>query len=489
MRKKKTVAGNKLLITQQEMVLIKNSNAAKNTDIYGNLYDCLEQYKSLSKKELEQNIVFDDKARIVLLNIENKKALLDAILKEWYSFKEFDISEKKLNCQLCGRPNKYIFYIHNKITDVDLHIGSDCVTKFPDITGIQQEKRRLSQVQKENKRRQRKIEFEILEGDDLEFLERAEKQFSDFKIMLPYRIHCEMKDTLYQLNLAKTSYIKSGGDLEDIFKKYILLKNRFIELFKEAETYYDQFKEALLICDKDTADWLYNNKQSLWEKVAKNGGLFDSYTLKNVYYNKFVERMLPQFKKHLNDKDIQLLKTNGNNLVFSIQNARYMSPISFLVPMKKFMETVGCYCLTDAGYSYDKSHLEEITIENTRRNFESLYNSNANILKQFGYDFIVEEKTAQAYWVKGETHETRNRWSSRSHIVTATYKKSDISLFLKTLSPYLLKEERVLEKEFGVVRRKMECGKTWMTQKEKNLSEQIAKEARGMQRQREFVPY
>lgn len=35
----------------------------------------------------------------------------------------------------------------------------------------------------------------------------------------------------------------------------------------------------------------------------------------------------------------------------------------------------------------------------------------------------------------------------------------------------------------------MESGKTWMTQKEKNNYEEVARYARGMQKQKEFLPY
>lgn len=133
--------GQRLLITQQEMVLIKNSSEAANTELYGNLFDCIQDYTKLSKTDLDNNIVFDKKARAVLLNSENKKVMMNKIMDEWYSIKNYDIVETLIKCQLCGRPNKYVFYIHNKITEIDLHIGSDCVKNYSDITGIKQQKR------------------------------------------------------------------------------------------------------------------------------------------------------------------------------------------------------------------------------------------------------------------------------------------------------------------------------------------------------------
>ena len=68
MKMTKVAKVQRLLITQQEMVLIKNSNETKNIEVYGNLYDCVQEYKKLSKADLDNNRVFDKKARTVLLN-------------------------------------------------------------------------------------------------------------------------------------------------------------------------------------------------------------------------------------------------------------------------------------------------------------------------------------------------------------------------------------------------------------------------------------
>ena len=246
----------KLLITQQEMVLIKNSSEATNTELYGNLYDCIQNYVKLSKTELDNNIVFDEKARIVLLNSENKKMMMDKIMDEWYSVKNCDIVETLINCQLCGRPNKYVYYIHNKITDIDLHIGSDCVKNYPDITGIKQQKKRLSQLKREQTQQKRKIEFEMREGEEIGFIVDAEKKFKEFPVVLPFKLHTAIKDVLYQLNLSKTTYIKNGGNLDEAYSVYCVLKEKFNDLYKQADEHYQIVKNNSLVCDKETSEWL-----------------------------------------------------------------------------------------------------------------------------------------------------------------------------------------------------------------------------------------
>lgn len=489
MNKKSNDGNQKLLITQQEMILIKNSNEATNFELYGNLYNCIENYKKLSKADLDNNKVFDIKARTVLLNFENKKLMMDKIMEEWYSVKNCDIVETLVNCQLCGRPNKYVFYIHNKITESDLHIGSDCVKNFPDITGIKQQKKRLSQLQREQAQQKRKIEFEICEGEEVGFLEDAENKFKEFPVVLPFKLHMEIKNILFQLNLSKSAYIKSGGNLKEIYSLYCELKEELSDLYKQADAHYDAIKNDPLACDKETAEWLLKNNSSIWEKVSKDNGLFKVDTLMKVYDERFVFKKIREIIKHLRDKDLKVIKISKSFIHFLIKNRRYVYPVTFRMSLKSFMENVGCYALTNKQYEFGKEDLHDIIIEETSNNFHAVYNSILDVLNKHGYDFIVEDKSAQAYWKKLAGYEHRNRWSNRVYQTSPMYKKSNIDSFLKVLSLFLLKDETYLEENFDIIVKLMENGKVWITQKEKNNYEDVARYARGMQKQKGFLPY
>jgi len=478
----------KMLLRQQDVVLIKNSNEAKDSSIYGNLFDCLESYKKLSNSELNKNLVFDDKARAVLLNWENKESLINNIMKEWFAITNYKISDTKIPCQLCGTPNIIICFIQNKITGVELHIGSDCIKSFSDIDGLKQQRKNIMNLHRERDRQKRKIEFEILEGDDIGFLAEAKEKNKNFKVLLPYKLQLDINDNLNQINLVKESYIKSGGDINRLFSVYSSLKNKFNKLYNNAELHYYSVKDDLRVCDKDTSEWLLKNNPHIREKVSKNNGLFDVETLKKVTSEEYVKKKLDIFRKHLSDSDIRIIHTNGSNISFLIQNNRYIRPVIFSMRIKDFMETIGCYCLTNKKFTFDKSNFNNILIDNTYKNYFAVYNSIKKILINNGYDFIFEEKTQQGYWKKLPYNEKRTRWSD---VITydAIYKKSDTSLLLSTFSLFLLKDETVFEKNFDKVINKMECGKTWITQHEKESREQITKEARGLQRQGEFIPY
>ena len=102
----------KLLLKQDEMILLKNSEAVKNIETYGNMYDCVMPYKVLSEIDLQKNELFNTKARATILG--NKNLLFQEIKDEWYAIGCNDETTEEVHCQLCGRKNKRIFYIKNR---------------------------------------------------------------------------------------------------------------------------------------------------------------------------------------------------------------------------------------------------------------------------------------------------------------------------------------------------------------------------------------
>ena len=69
------------------------------------------------------------------------------------------------------------------------------------------------------------------------------------------------------------------------------------------------------------------------------------------------------------------------------------------------------------------------------------------------------------------------------------YKRSSTTTFFTALSPFLLKDENYMDNNFSEIIKIMERGQAWITQKEKNDREEAAKYARGIQKQKEFIPY
>ena len=101
----------KTVLTLDEINLLKNSEELKDTNLYGNLYDCILKLQNPKATSLESIPNLDDLGRAALTI--NKKTLIDNVIKEWYAEK---VSEedpnKKVHCGLCNTPNKYLYYIY-----------------------------------------------------------------------------------------------------------------------------------------------------------------------------------------------------------------------------------------------------------------------------------------------------------------------------------------------------------------------------------------
>lgn len=474
------------LITKQEMALIKNSEEAKNSDIYGNLYSCLEKYTDLTKSKLKKDLVFDSKARITLTN--NKKLLMDNVKNEWYSKSSYLIAGEDTFCQLCGHKNVYICYIANRHNDIELHVGRDCVTKFKTISGLDTVITNLNRQQRDLYKDARRIDFEVLEGDEVGFLKQAELMLSDFPVLLPYKLSCELKNTLADCRRAKNIYINQGGNIDEVFITYATLKVKFKELYNEALKHYERVKIHPLVCDKRLASWLINNCPTVVKVIQKNNGILAENSLKFVFDPEFAQRKITIFADHLGSKDVKIVGVEGDVIRFFIKNNTYFKPVTFTISIKDFMKDIGCKCLTNEYYKYGNRDLPSIKIDNTGTNFEAIYDSIDDILKSNGYSFIIDNKTSQAYWEKRQSKKAANRWRNSAMPDPPTYKKTSKEEFLSMVSQVLFDGDLIIQSSYTITS-KINTGGKWITKAEKDENARIAAFAAGQQKQREFIPY
>lgn len=483
---KNSVSNNIKLITKQEMVLIKNSEEAKNTDIYGNLYSCLEAYTDLTKSKLNKDLVFDSKARVTLTN--NKKLLMKNIEDEWYSKSSCLVATSDVFCQLCGTKNKFVCYIVNRLNGIELNVGRDCVTYFKTINGLDTVISSLHRAQRDHKKDTRRIEFEVREGDQIGFLKQAESTLAKFPILLPYNLSCDLKNTLADCNRAKNIYIKDGCNINEAFETFSTLRENFEYLHKKALKYFEAVKDHPLICNRNLATWIINNYPHVQEVVEKNDGFLNEESLRYIYEPDFVRSKIPVFKAHFDSSDVKIIGVEGDVIRFFIKNDMYFQPVTFIVTIKDFMKHIGSKCLTNNHYKYINKNLLCAKIENTGTNFDTIYNSIVSVLKSNGYDFIIDSKTSQAYWEKRQSRTVAFRRRAVAIPDAPIYKKTSKEELLKLLSNYLF-EEDLLKQSSYILAREIDTSGRWITKSEKDLNARIAAEAAGRRKQKEFIPY
>lgn len=475
----------KLLIRREEMILLKNSESAKNSELYGNLYNIIQPYEVLTEDEFKSNPLFDDKARAVILN--NKKSLFEEIKSEWSAIHFNDESTTEVHCQLCNTKNKFVYYIHNKKNDIELNVGSDCIKKFPGIENLSNQRRSLNEYKKQQSELKRKIEFDEIDLENINFNTKFEAWFKNFKIMLSYNLFTQIKNSLHNLNLLRTNYIKNGGDINYVKEQYFLFKNN-LEFFKEeAENYYNSIKNNPLVCKKDLSNWLHETNPSIWQKVLENDGILTADTLKHCYQNTYVKSKLKIFNSRLAENDISIVGINGNIIRFVMKNNDYTHPLIFTMKCDMFMEKIGCYCLTDKKYFFHKYDLSNCNIEQSQSNFNALCNRLLSPLEKIGLSIHQSEYTNDVYYVRLPKVVSTSPSGTKSKFCEIGYKKVAISALYNLCTPLIFSTDEEIQNDFK--KRLTALNRTsWLNQDEFKKAESLAKTL-SIQKQREFVPY
>lgn len=475
----------KLVIRRDEMVLLKNSESAKNSELYGNLYDIIQPYETLTEDEFNNTTLFDDKARAVILN--NKKELFEEIKNEWSAIGFNDERTSEIRCQLCNTKNKLVYYIRNKKNDVELNVGSDCIKKFPGIENLDKHKRSYKEHLKNHTELKRKIEFDEIDLENINFHKNYEDWFKSFKILLPYLLYTRIKDTLYSLNSLRTNYIKNGGDINYVKDQYFSYKNILESSKNEAEKYYESAKKNPLICKKELSDWLHETNPTIWEKLLKNNGILTTDTLQNCFQNNFVKSKLKIFNTRLAEDDVNIVGMNGNLIRFSLKNNDYVYPLIFTIKCDVFMKKIGCNCLTNKKYFFYKEDLSDAIIEQSPTNFNALCNRLLSPLEKIGLSIHISQYTNDVYYVRLPKVISTSRSGIKNKMCEIGYKKVAASALYNFSAPLLFSSDEEIQKDFN--KRLTNLNRTpWISQDEFEKSENLAKSLT-IQKQREFIPY
>lgn len=476
---------NNLILQKTDLVLIKKSEETKNTEIYGNMHECLKIYDTLSRNQLKQDIAFDDKARLSLLH--DIKGMLNHVKEEWYAKSSFEVTDKEMHCQLCGRKNVYICYIKNRINGEELHVGSECVKKYKDINDAGVVISKVNLYQRDKKKESRRIEFDVALGEYIDFTKISDNKIEHFPMLLPYKLYDDLKKIIITCNRIRTSYISAGGNLNECIDKFNLKREEFNKIYEKAKSYYEKNKNNSLLCTREIADWLLKNDyKTVIMNIQKANGILNEDTLKFVYEPNFIRKNLSIFENCLKQKDVHFLGLEGGVIRFKIQNNRFRNSIVFTMAIKDFMKRIGCHCLTQNGYKFGKKDLSA-KIEINSQNIRNIYDYYVDVLTGTDYTLILEQRVSKYYWEKRQR--ITSNWSVHTREAAPVYKVVTLDR-LCNIMEYILFFDEKSEKEISkIIIDKIKSVGSWITKEEKNRGVKIASEAAGMQKQREFIPY
>lgn len=388
----------KSVLTLDEINLLKNSEEPKNTELYGNLYKVICQLDNPRAVSLEQLQKLDDTGMAALTY--NKKTLIDTVIKEWYSERVSDEdSTKKVKCGLCNTPNKYLYYIRNRKNNKLLNVGSSCITKFPGIEGYIEQKKQLSQIQKEHSIIKRRNEFYKTFPDCEKIISDADKYFNTLPVLLTFDLYTKLKTTITQLRLIYTKYVNEGKTpFKSEYNSFELFRatvSGYNQLKIEADDHVSKIKNNPLACKRAEIDWLNtNDKLDLLKQIAENNGIYTLNTLKCMSSLNFVKNNLSTILEKNRSNLFQFKEFNGNNIIFSFNKYGYQPAITFSVSLSDFMNAIGANCIIYENYTFSSEEILKISnIISSMQNLESIIYFTYNIVNKFNYAFLIDYKT------------------------------------------------------------------------------------------------
>lgn len=391
-------------LSRADISLLINSEEAKNTQLYGNLYDILVQIRDLKAITLEElktrNLNHDGVSALT----HNRHTLIDNATKEWRATSTVEINyEKNARCQLCNAPNlKFECHIRNIKNNIELLVGSECVNKFK-IDGYIEQEKQLKDIKKGQKNVQRRNQFYEHFPNYEDFISDAEKYFSTLPILLPYELYTNLQDTIVRMRLIVTKYVNEGkkpyNSQYDSFALFQLAINNFTKLKTNSDIHVNENKDRPLICKRQEIDWLISeNKTNLLQQISENGGLYTLSTLKNIYSIDFIKRHLELILSRNNSDLVKFQRLNENSITFSFNKLGYQFPILFNIHLKDFMQYIGAACIIENHFTYGSKEILSIsTIINSKGNLISIIEYIDNMMKLLNCVFLIDDTSDSIY--------------------------------------------------------------------------------------------
>lgn len=393
----------KSILSRDEISLLINSEEPKDNKLYGNLYDILLKIQNLKAINLESLIELKLNSIGIAALTYNKQSLLENVKGEWYvENHSAEDPDKKVKCGLCNTPNRYLFYIRNRINNKQLNVGSSCIKNFPGIEGYTEYKYQLNQTVKTQKEIARRIEFHKVFPNCTEIIESSSNYFNSLPILLPFELYFSLNDTVKYLRLIYTKYIKYGKTPTETMRTSFELFTETIEIYNNLKIEADKFIEENInkkfICKRPEINWILQNKKySLLKKIAHNNGMYCIETIGQIISIDFIKTNFYSIQNALKAKDIKLTipQNSQSNFQFWL---RYGNNLSYNINLKQFMKSIGAYCIFQKKFIYYKHDLMKVSkIAITNKNIEIVIDSLKLAIQRLNYALLIDDKTHTIY--------------------------------------------------------------------------------------------
>lgn len=430
-----------------DLVLIKYGEEAKDTKTYGNLYECTKECGKLTESKVKRSSTLDEAAKVTLLL--NRDNLKDRISAEWIALSRNHYVEEKQHCMLCNAPINVLCYIKNKANGNELIVGNECIEKFPRMeieagykTSYKRALRSRKQIQATNK-------FLGMDSEQKDLSKEMDDYFNTLPLILPDILNQNLMKARKEFNLFRKQFVSRPENNANKIEEYEELKQQWNMARERADKWITDFRRNPFVCRRQQILWLKEKNPSLIHQIALDGGFYTQETLKEMYDPKFIANHRNIFASHIKGNALNLLKLNGNSLMFSFIGPGYNRPVTLSVSLEIFMKEIGACCLVNKKYEYSEANIRELMLPQTQDNMWALIDRMEQPMREVGIQVKQDQETGSYYYLRLDENGIE------------LYSKVEVSAFLYVAKDLIFSDDTAIKNRFKRIRDRKDRNKDW----------------------------
>lgn len=383
----------KVLVSLEKRQLVLNSEVIKD---YPQIQKLLQKYDKIYQSDFTDTEDFIPDVQVYFLYSFDK--IVEEASKEWTaSYDENEIlSDDRtewIRCSLCDTPNKYIFYIKNRLNGIMLNVGSDCIDKFPHLSdsakGHSIDKIKRERVI-ENKRINRITKFNTRFPNAENMIEQWIFEYNNNPILLPALLHNKAKDIFIKSRNIYNSFINSkvnGSALDDF--AHLITKYKLLE--QEIKEFTSANIENKFACTLKIKGWLQEKHlANIIDLIINNGGMITRETIKNIYEESFVQKNLQNISALINMDGLLIDSIRDEYIYFIYTSIEIQHQIAFYCSTKALIENFGVLIFKNDKKIKDSDIIPIINPVWNEKNITNIINQLNSALKNTPFNLQLD---------------------------------------------------------------------------------------------------
>lgn len=238
-----------------------------------------------------------------------------------------DRGEERLRCSLCNTPNRYIYYIQNRINGRTMNVGGDCVEEFADIDFMREGKSK-GQLLKEAKRTYRRSQLNKAYPGINHKSDRWDDVPNSYSIIIPTEITQDYFEAGHNLRKIIKSYLDESCDSE-VYPQIQNILDQECNHIKRFDEYVELNASNIYAVTHRMIQWLKDRKDYQTIDFLMEDGNVNERSITRVWEAEFVGKIRKKLYNSFSEIGFKLLTLNWEERSFDLDTSVANIRLSF----------------------------------------------------------------------------------------------------------------------------------------------------------------